>query len=81
MYNFIMRVKTNLKRKGKEAKIKKKNAKSYHYCSKYVSNDTRVNLIKCFLVSNVCLLRFCRAIQPHTAPHPIHISDYNHILP
>jgi hypothetical protein len=22
------------------------------------------------LVSNVCLLRFCRAIQPHTAPHP-----------
>jgi hypothetical protein len=29
------------------------------------------------LVSNVCLLRFRRAIQPHTAPHPYTYSDYN----
>jgi hypothetical protein len=38
-------------------------------------------LLNYSLVSKVCLLRFCRAIQPHTAPHPYtHIyryTDYN----
>jgi hypothetical protein len=29
-----------------------------------------LHLFLCEIVSNVCLLRFCRAIQPHTAPHP-----------
>jgi hypothetical protein len=49
--------------------LKKKNRKAWLVptCLSIMPYPIEVRNI---LVSNICLLRLCRAIQPHTAPHP-----------
>ena len=41
-----------------------------HFFRGTLAQLTTLQSIANNIVSNVCLLRFCRAIQPHTAPHP-----------